>query len=64
MVTIPLSWRKSLTWSALAFTVTVTVTYLVTRQVEASATVGLIERAIKLVAYSLHEHLYRKEAEQ
>ena len=64
MVTIPLSWRKSLTWSLLAFTVTLAVTYAVTRQAEVSATVGLIERAIKLVAYPLHERLYHPEGLQ
>ena len=57
---IPLVWRKSLTWSLLAFTITVTVTYLVTRELHVSATVGAIERCIKLVAYPLHETLYEK----
>ncbi len=63
MVVIPKAWKKSITWNLLAFTITVAVAYIITREVQISARVGIIERCLKLVAYPMHERYYAKKAE-
>ena len=54
------SWRKSITWSVIAFSVTTLVTFFFTGEVNVAFSVGLIERAIKIVIYPIHEEIWEK----
>ena len=53
------AWKKSLTWNALAFTITTIVSYLMTGSIEIAGSIGLIERVIKLIVYHYHEKLWK-----
>lgn len=52
------AWKKSLTWNALAFTITTIVSYLMTGNIEIAGSIGLIERIIKLIVYPYHEKFW------
>ncbi|MBW1674339.1 MAG: DUF2061 domain-containing protein, partial [Deltaproteobacteria bacterium] len=52
------AWKKSLSWNAIAFSVTTVICYLVTGKLEVAGSVGLIERAIKIIVYPYHERFW------
>jgi len=54
------AWKKSLSWNAIAFSVTTVICYLVTGKLEVAGSVGLIERAIKIIVYPYHERLWNQ----
>ena len=52
------TFAKALSWRAIAFVITVVVTWVVTRQVAIAASVGLADTIIKVGAYYVHERLW------
>lgn len=51
---------KSLTWRATALTITTSVVWIVTGEVELAASIGVIDTVIKLGAYYAHERCWLK----
>ena len=51
---------KSLTWRITALLITSTVVWVVTGKVELAASIGLLDTAIKLGAYYVHERCWLK----
>lgn len=51
---------KALSWRALAVTITMSVTYAVTGQLELAAAVGLVDTIIKLGVYYAHERVWNR----
>lgn len=52
-------WKKSLTWNAIAFTITTIVSYLITGKLEIAGSIGIIERVIKIIIYPYHEKYWK-----
>ena len=51
---------KSLTWRALALTITTTVAWQVTGHIKTAASIGVADTLIKLVVYYAHERIWIK----
>ena len=58
MIIMHKCWKKSITWNIIATTITLSVSYAITRSVDISLTIGILERLIKLVAYATHERIW------
>lgn len=54
------SLAKALTWRVAALVITMTVVWVVTGRAELAASIGLMDTAIKLVAYYGHERCWLK----
>lgn len=51
---------KAVSWRIFASLVTVIVVYIFTRELVLSASVGLVDTAIKIIAYYSHERLWSR----
>lgn len=51
---------KSLTWRAAGLLITVTAAWIITRKVEIAASIGVVDTAVKVVAFYLHERMWLK----
>lgn len=54
-------WRslvKALSWRFIATFITAIIVWVLTREIEFAATVGLLDTTIKLVVYFFHERLW------
>ena len=51
---------KALTWRAVATTITMSVAWVVTGQLEFAATIGVADALVKLGAYYLHERAWNR----
>jgi uncharacterized membrane protein len=54
------AWKKSLSWNVIAFSITTIICYLVTGKVETAGIIAIIERVIKIIAYTYHEKFWEK----
>ena len=52
------SWKKSITWNVIAYIITLTVSWIITRRVDISLSIGVVERGLKLIVYPLHERFW------
>ena len=53
---------KALTWRGVALTVTATVAWIATGELEMAAAIGAADEAIKFVLYYLHERVWGQVA--
>ncbi len=51
---------KSLTWRCIAFTITTSIAWIITHEVEVAASIGVADTLLKLIAYYGHERVWLK----
>lgn len=55
------SLAKTLTWRVIATLITASIVYILTGKFELAATIGLLDAAVKTVAYYYHERAWEKD---
>lgn len=56
------SLAKTLTWRIIATLITASIVYILTGKFELAATIGILDAAVKTVAYYYHEIIWTSEA--
>lgn len=55
------SLAKTLTWRIIATMITASIVFILTGKFELAATIGLLDAAVKTMAYYYHELFWKKE---